>query len=483
MKLAQHYIDGKWTSAVSGAGNIKKGVNPATNEHAYDYCDGTEAEALAAVAAARRAFDETNWRNSPRLRADILFDFAARMEARKAEIADWLVTVNGKLHREAMGEVMGSVSELKYYAGLARTQYGRNLEVEPGAFSILDREAAGVAAIILPWNAPLLLLVRSLAPALAAGCSVVIKPAFQTSIAHNLALECITCDERVPPGIINSIIESGITVSKHLCETLLIDVISFTGSSHVGKLIAESTSPSLKRLSLELGGKAPALVFPDCELNSTITGIIAGGTVLAGQQCTAITRILVHDAIYDAFRARFADALRNVKVGPGNEPSSQMGCLIDIANRDRIAALLEKADKEARVVVKGRVPRGELAKGAFIEPSLIEVDNLDSPFIQDELFGPLLVLERFHNEDEAIHRANATRYSLASSVWTQNLFLARRVASKLNFGNVWCNTHNRLFAEAETGGYGDSGYGKLHGLEGMHDFMRTKHFYFETKPS
>lgn len=481
MQLAKHYIDGHWLEAVSGKATIRQNINPATSEVVHDFCDGTEAEAIAAVAAARRAFDNTAWRNSPRLRADVLFDFAMRLETRKDEIVNWLVTVNGKLKREAIGEVMGSVSELKYYAGLARTQYGRNLEVEPGAFSILDREAAGVAAIIVPWNAPLLLLIRSLAPALAAGCSVVIKPAFQTCLPQNIALECLTCDERVPAGIVNSVIESGIAVSSHLCETLLVDVVSFTGSSKVGKLIAQSTSPSLKRLSLELGGKAPALVFPDCDLDATVTGIVAGATVMAGQQCTAITRVLVHNDIYDTFRTRFADALRNLKVAPGNDPTSQMGCLIDIANRDRIAALVEKAEKEARVVLKGGIPDGELSKGAFITPSLIEVDDVASPFIQDELFGPLIVLERFATEDEAIARANATRYSLASSVWTQDLFRARRVASRMNFGNVWCNTHNRLFAEAETGGYGDSGYGKLHGLEGMHDFMRTKHFYFEAR--
>lgn len=480
MNLAKHYINGRWVEAVSGKASVKQGINPATSEVVHDFCDGSAAEAKAAVAAAREAFDTTTWKNSPRLRADVLLDFAARMQARKAEIAQWLVTVNGKLHREAMGEVMGSVSELKYYAGLARTQYGRNLEVEPGAFSMLDREAAGVAAIILPWNAPLLLLIRSLAPALAAGCSVVIKPAFQTCMAHNLALECLTDDERIPAGIVNSVIESGIAVSQYLCESLDVDVISFTGSSHVGKLIAESTSPSLKRLSLELGGKAPALVFPDCDMAKTVNGVVAGATVLAGQQCTAITRVLVHDTIYDAFKVQLAQALQNIKVGPGNDPASQMGCLIDIANRDRIAKLVERAEKEARVIVKGQIPQGELAKGAFITPSLIEVDDLDSSFIQDELFGPLLVLERFQDESEAIARANATRYSLASSVWTQDLSLARRMASKLNFGNVWCNTHNRLFAEAETGGYGDSGYGKLHGLEGMYDFMRTKHFYFET---
>ena len=481
MTLATHYIDGQWVEAVSGTAQKGPILNPATSEHVMDFCDGTAAEAQAAVAAARRAFNETNWKNSPRVRAEVLWSFATRLEARKDEIADWIVKVNGKLRREAIGEIMAGVSELKYYAGLARNQFGRILEIEPGCFSTLDREAAGVAAIILPWNAPITLLVRSLAPALAAGCSVVIKPAFQTCIANNLTLECVVDDERLPKGIINSVTESGVNVSKFLCETVDVAVISFTGSSHVGKLIASATADTLKRLSLELGGKAPAIVFPDCDLEKTVAGIVAGGMVMGGQQCTAVARVVVHDSIYDEFRAHLTQALKNLKVGPGTDPESQMGCLIDIRNRDRIADLVAKAEREAKVVLKGEIPGGDLAKGAFIRPSLIEVDDLSSPFIQDELFGPILVLERFSTEEEAITRANATRYSLASSVWTQDSLLARRMASRLNFGNVWVNSHNRLFAEAETGGYGDSGYGKLHGWEGMYDFMKTKHFYIETK--
>lgn len=479
MSLVKHYINGQWVTAVSGQPKMGQVTNPANSQPVHEFCDGGLPEAQAAVTAARQAFDNSAWRNSPRLRAEVLLDFANRLLARKDEIVDALVAVNGKLRREAIVEVVGGASELKYYAGLARTQYGRNLEVEPGAFSMLDREAAGVAAIILPWNAPILLLVRSLAPALAAGCSVVIKPAFQTSLVNNLTLECLVADERVPAGIVNWVTESGLDVSRHLCDSLAVDVVSFTGSSHVGKLIAQSTSPSLKRLSLELGGKAPALVFPDCNLEKTVAGIVTGATVLAGQQCTAIARVLVHDQIYDQFRDALAAALKRVKVGPGTDPASEMGCLIDMRNRERILALVEEAESEGRMVLKGGVPEGELSKGAFVTPSLVEIDDLNSKFIQDELFGPLLVLERFANEDEAVHRANATRYSLASSVWTTNLKTARRVASRLNFGNVWCNTHNKLFPEAETGGYGDSGYGKLHGLEGMFDFMKTKHFYFE----
>jgi len=480
MNTARHYIDGQWVEAANGQATIGQTLNPATSAPAASFCDGTAAEARAAVQAARKAFDGTAWRNSPRVRAEVLLSFATRLEERKELIADWLVKVNGKLRREALGEIMAGVSELKYYAGLARNLFGRIMEVEPGCHASLDREPAGVAAIILPWNAPITLLVRSLAPALAAGCAVAIKPAHQTSLPHNLALECLVDDPRLPAGIVNSVIESGSAVSRHLCETPDVDVISFTGSTRVGKLIAQASASTLKRLSLELGGKAPAIVFDDCDMDKTVAGIVAGGMVMAGQQCTCIARVLVADAIYDEFGRRLVQALKDVRVGPGDDPQSQMGSLIDIANRDRIADLVAKAQREAQVLLEGRVPDGPLGKGAFITPSLIEVQDLASPFIQDELFGPLLVLERFNTEEDAIARSNATRYSLASSVWTRDGLKARRAASRLKFGTVWRNTHNRLFAEAETGGYGDSGYGKLHGLEGLDDFLQTKHFYFET---
>lgn len=476
---AKHYIDGRWTAAVNESGQIGETLNPATSEVAARFCEGTIAEGQAAVAAAKKAFAQTPWRHSARVRADVLLDFAARLEAKKELIADWLVTVNGKLRREALGEIMAGVSELKYYAGLARNLFGRILEIEPGRYSSLDREPAGVAAIILPWNAPVTLLVRSLAPALAAGCSVVIKPAHQTSVVHNLVMECLVNDERVPPGIVNSVIESGADVARYLTESPDVDVLSFTGSSHVGKLIAQGAASSLKRLSLELGGKAPAIVFDDCDMEKTIAGIVGGGMVMAGQQCTCVARVLVAESIYEQFSQRLVQALKDLKVGFGDDPQSQMGCLIDMRSRDRIAALVEKAERQEKVLLKGEIPLGPLAKGAFIRPSLIEVEDLNSEYIQDELFGPLLVIERFSDEAQAIERGNATRYSLAASVWTQDGIRARRVASQLKFGTVWRNAHNRLFPEVETGGYGDSGYGKLHGLEGMNDFMQTKHFYFD----
>lgn len=480
MQTAKQLIDGRWLTHVSGGERIGQAINPATGDVAALFCDGTAAEAEAAVAAALRAFENTAWKRSPRLRAEVLLDFAAKLDARKEEIADWLVTLNGKLRREALGEIGAGISELRYYAGLARNLFGRVLEVEPGCYSSLDREAAGVCAIILPWNAPVTLLVRSLAPALAAGCTVVIKPACQTAVVNNMVLECMTGDTRVPAGVINSVIESGAEVSRYLCESPDIDVISFTGSSAVGKLIAQNTAPTLKRLSLELGGKAPAVVFADADMDKTVAGLVAGGMVMAGQQCTAITRVLVEDAAYDAVAQRLVAALKAVKVGPGNDPASQMGCLIDVRNRDRINALMDTAQATQRVLLRGNVPGGALARGAFIEPSLVEVQDLSSDFIQKELFGPLLVIERFSNEDEAVARANATRFGLAASVWSRDMKKSRRIAARLRSGTVWSNSHNRLFAEAETGGFRDSGYGRLHGAEGLNDFLQTKHFYFET---
>ncbi|WP_338617395.1 aldehyde dehydrogenase family protein [Pigmentiphaga sp. CHJ604] len=482
MKLASHYIDGQWLSALSGTCVHGESIDPATSEPSALFADGGLPEAEAALAAAYRAFHSTAWSRTPRLRSDILLDFAARLEARKEEIATWIVTLNGKLRREALGEIAAGVSELRYYAGLARNVFGRVIETEPHCYSVLDREAAGVAIIVVPWNAPVTLLVRSLAPALAAGCTVVVKPAHQTALVNNLALEALVCDDRLPAGVVNSVIESGHAISHHLCASPLVDVISFTGSSATGKRIAQTAANTLARLSLELGGKAPAIVLRDCDEDRTVAGIVAGSLVMAGQQCTAIARVLVEEPYFDRFAARLAHALGAIRVGPGNDPESQMGCLIDMRSRDRIAALVDEAAKRYTMHLRGHTGQGALARGAFITPSLVEIDDLQSRFIQEELFGPLLVIERFRDEDDAIARANATRYGLAASVWTANPARARRLASRLRSGTVWANTHNRLFAEAETGGHHDSGYGRLHGQEGLNDFLATKHFYYDAQP-
>ena len=222
-------------------------------------------------------------------------------------------------------------------------------------------------------------------------------------------------------------------------------------------------------------------MFEDADIDAAVRGIVAGGTVMAGQMCTAIARVLVHESIRDAFTERLASALQAVRVGPGDDEQSQMGPVIDRGSRDRLMRLLDEAHGEgAQVLHHGTLPATLPANGAFVAPSLIAVQELSSRFIQEELFGPLLVLETFQSEADAVLRANATRFGLAASLWGRDQTRMRRVARLMKTGTIWLNTHNRLFAEAETGGYRESGRGRLHGVEGLNDFLETKHLYHET---
>lgn len=475
MRTARNYIEGEWLAASSGTTGVC--INPANGEAAAQYANATLQEIEAAIAGARRSFEASSWASQPKLRSDVLRLFADRLEARKDEIADVLVALNGKLRREAEGEILAGVSELRYYAGLARNLFGRVLELEPQVYSLIEREPIGVAAIIVPWNAPVTLLVRSLAPALAAGCSVVIKAAHQTALAHAMVMECLVEDARLPRGLVHSFVDDGIEGAQLLCGHREVDVISFTGSTHVGKLIAGATARNLTRLSLELGGKAPAIVLPDARVAETVEGIVAGACVMAGQMCTAISRVLVHESIAARFQSALVERLRQVRVGPGSAATSAMGPLIDKKAQQRVLADVEAARGSCEVLLAGSIPADLPAAGCFLTPSLVATQDLGSHFVQDEIFGPLITLETFTDDADAIARANATRFGLASSIWTDDFRQARRMARSLKFGNVWINTHNRLFAEIETGGYRESGLGRLHGVEGLSDFLETKHVY------
>ena len=476
MQTAENYIHGQW---VKGYDAHMRGdsFDPATGEAAAHFVAASVPEVEAAIASARRAFETTTWAQQPKLRSDVLRLFADRLEHNKAQVVQTLVQLNGKLQREAEGEVMAGISELRYYAGLARNLFGRVIEMEPQVYSHIEREAIGVAAIIVPWNAPVTLLVRSLAPALAAGCTVVIKAAHQTALVHTQVMACLVADERIPPGVINSFIEQDIVATQHLCAHPEVDVISFTGSTQVGKQIALSTAKNLTRLSLELGGKAPAIVRADADMAATVRGIVGGACVMAGQMCTAISRVLVHESVAHEFSVKLAHALSYVKVGPGHLPGSAMGPLIDQRNQARILDEVRAASQDCRVLLAGIVPTDTPRGGAFITPTLVATQDLNSHYVQDEIFGPLITLERFESDDDAVQRANATRYGLAASVWTQDFRAARNLARRIKFGNVWVNSHNRLFAEIETGGYRQSGFGRLHGVEGLNDFMETKHVF------
>jgi acyl-CoA reductase-like NAD-dependent aldehyde dehydrogenase len=267
--------------------------------------------------------------------------------------------------------------------------------------------------------------------------------------------------------------------SEALVTSPDVDVVSFTGSCQVGQRIMAAAAPTLKRLNLELGGKAPALVFPDIDPAAVASQLASAATIANGQQCTALDRVLVHERLYGPMRDALAAAFRGMVVGPALDPASQIGPLIDVATRDRIDRLVEESSRYGEVIVRGEVPGGSLARGAFIRPSLIAVADLASPMVREEFFGPVLNLESFRDEAEAVARAHASRYGLSASVWTHDGARAQRVARALRSGTVWINTHNKLLAEAETGGFGASGFGRLHGIEAMLEFLETKHIYQE----
>lgn len=470
---ARHYIAGQ---CIAEGGTLQDSVNPATTGTLGQYFPGSASLAEAAASAARKAFFETAWAQSPRLRAQALFEIADRLEAAKNEIADLVVAENGKIRSEALGETMGAISETRYYAGLTRNIRGTMMETAPGNMSFFGREPAGVAGVIVPWNAPVTLLMRSLAPALAAGCTAVIKPAQQTPLVHARIMEAITSAPSLPAGVVNSVNENGIEVGQAMTASPDIDVISFTGSSRTGAAIMAAAAPTLKRVGLELGGKAPAVIFDDADLDLAVRELTHGSLAMAGQICVAAARFLVHDSIAKDFEERIIAAFKAVRTGPGNDTNSDMGSLIDEPNRKRVLRLLEQAGDEGEMLLRGE----PLGQGAFLTPSLFRIDDLQSDLVQEELFGPLVSIERFSDEAEAIHKANATPYGLAASVFARDGARAMRASRAIRAGTVWINSHLRLFAEGETGGYGKSGLGRLHGPEGLHDFLETKHIYMET---
>ena len=471
---SQHFIDGQWTSADRWTDSL----DPANGELIGCFADGGEAEAEAAVAAAARAFNNPQWAQNPRLRQQLLLEWAAALKARQEQLAQLLTRENGKALAQSRGEIGGAISEILYYAGLARHNPGHMLEVAPGEFSSMLREPAGVAGLIIPWNAPAVLLVRALAPAIAAGCTVVIKPAPQTALFNAAMLEPLFALPGLPAGAVNLFAESGHAGAAHLVASPRVDVLSFTGSTATGQRIMRDCAATMKKLSLELGGKSCCLVFEDADIAAIAPKLAAAATIISGQQCTAARRVLVHASRFAEMKTALSAALGQIRLGNGLDPAKNMGPLIDWQSRDsverRIGEALDSCDE---VLLTGGRPHGELSKGAFLAPSLIAHRDSSAFFCQEEIFGPLLVLESFEDETEAVARANHTEFGLSASVWTEQGARAWRVARALRNGTVWLNDHNKLFAEAETGGYRKSGLGRLHGVDALLDFSELKHIY------
>ncbi|MBD8007655.1 aldehyde dehydrogenase family protein [Bacillus sp. Sa1BUA2] len=469
-------INGEWRK--SDQRNETK--SPITGEVIGYYYEPSETDVEEAIQAAQNAFVQTEWRHNRHMRAKALNDLADQLEKRHEEIIKLLSKENGKVIGEAGFEFSLTPPKLRYYAALALTDTGQSAQIQQNFHSTLISEPIGVAGVIVPWNSPVILSVRSFAPALAAGCTCVIKMPAQTALVNGLLAEIIADTPSLPAGVLNIITESGDIVSKKLIEAKEVGVISYTGSTQVGRKIMEGCSKRLKRMSLELGGKTPMIVFNDADLDAVIPTLVAGITTFTGQFCMTGSRILVQSGIAEDVRKRLTEALLTVKVGPGNDPNSQMGPLIDAANAVRVDQKVEEMIAGgAEVIVRGGRGKTEMSvvseSDAYYRPTLLATQNLNSPLIQEEIFGPVASFEIFETDEEAIERANATDYGLSASIWTSNRDRSLRMPNKIDAGTVWINAWAIVFDQFEEGGFKQSGIGRLNGLTALAEFQEYKH--------
>lgn len=470
--VAKHWIDGEWV----GSDKTSESINPATGEVLGQWADGGEIEAEKSIAAARRAFDTSQWSRDRGLRNKALSEMADRFDAHVDDLGPLVTKENGKKLSEGMLEAALPALTLRHSAAQALAETGISAEVAPGKWFSTYAEPAGVVGIIVPWNSPVVLCIRSLGPALAAGNAVAIKMPGQTALIANRMAEIIAETESLPKGIVNVFTESlGQTGAQYLAASPDVQVISYTGSTIVGRMVAAEGAPTLKRMNLELGGKTPMIVFDDADLDTAVSLIVAGVITFAGQFCMTGSRILVQRGIANEMRERLSEAFTAVRIGDGLDPNTDMGPLIDKNSVDRVDGMVEAALAHGKAVVRGGRPTDPaLADGAFYRPALIEVDDLTSDIVQKEVFGPVATFEVFDTEADAISRANATEYGLSAGLFTNDINVSRRVSREISAGTVWTNTWadiNDGFAE---GGFKQSGIGRLRGPLGISEFQEAK---------
>lgn len=471
-RLARHLINGEWVDA----GQTFDSIDPATGQTIGTYTKAGAAEAQKAIAAAKNMFDTSDWRFNKQLRARVLNAMADAFEARADELVEILALENGKIKPEARFEVALAGPTLRFNAALALTDTGRATLPTEGRISMVVRQPVGVSGVIAPWNSPVALVLRSLAPALAAGTTTVVNLPTSTAQTNALIAEIVSNTPELPAGVANFLI-GGRESAGTIIKSADVPVISFTGSTKTGKSISVDAAANLKRMGLELGGKTPMIVFDDADLDTSIPIIVRALTTFAGQFCMTGSRILVGSGIAQAVRDRLKSAFESIKVGPAADPTSEMGAIIDKKNVDRINGMVEDAIAGgATVIVRGGpITEGELSNGAFYRPTLLEVTDSKMPIVQQEVFGPVLTLQVFDNETDAISLANDSEYGLSAAIFSTDVDLPLRVALQIDAGTVWVNDWAVLYDQSEEGGFKGSGQGRMRGLAVMDDFIEYKH--------
>jgi phenylacetaldehyde dehydrogenase len=469
-------INGERLAAMSG--EMTSVIDPSTGRWIGSSPAADKADVDLAVAAARRSFDSGIWRNkSAADKQNILWRASDIMERHAAELAKLEALNSGMLLSMAQGTIAGSVQAIRYYAGMATKIYGQTTEVsgEHGQFLAYTlREPLGVAALIIPWNVPVLLTVIKVAAALAAGCSCIIKPSEETPLTA-LRLADFFAEAGVPKGVINVVTGYGHTAGAALSEHDGVDKVAFTGSGHVGKLIVRAASGNLKKVTLELGGKSPVIMFDDCDIDRAIQGTADGIFTHCGQICVSGSRLYVQRTLFDRAAEGLAAIAGNLKVGHCFAEGTQIGPLISQKQRTRVMGLIASGiEQGGELITGGKAFDGP---GFYVSPTIIANPHLDSRVLKEEIFGPVLTMMAFDDIDDVVFHANNTTYGLASSVWTDDVNKAHLLAKRIQAGFVWINCHAMADISLPGGGYKQSGWGREQGLEGLDGYLQTKTVY------
>ncbi|CDX33838.1 succinate-semialdehyde dehydrogenase I, NADP-dependent [Mesorhizobium sp. SOD10] len=480
------YIDGKWVKPVNGGAS--QVTNPATEEVIQEIASAGAEDVDIAVKAARRAFDKDGWpKLSGAQRAKYLRAIAAGIRARQGEIARLEVLDNGKPFPEANWDIADAAGCFDFYAGFAE-QFDNN-PLEPIALaddrftSKAVREPIGVAGAIIPWNYPLLMAAWKVAPALAAGCTVVLKPAELTSLTA-LELAAVADEAGLPPGVLNVLTGSGSVAGQAIIDHKGVDKLAFTGSGPIGSKIMAAAARDIKRVSLELGGKSPFVVFEDADINEAVEWIMFGIFWNQGQVCSATSRVLVQEDIYERLLARLVEETNKIKIGNGLDEGVLLGPLVSKRQYEQVVAAIEGARKAGATVACGGVRPEGFDKGYYLRPTVLTDVPLDSDAWVEEIFGPVVCVRPFRSEDEAIELANDSRFGLAAAVMSKDDVRAERVAAAFRAGIVWINCSQPTFTEAPWGGYKESGIGRELGRWGLENYLETKQItkYVTDKP-
>jgi len=474
------FINGELVDGSTG--KLVNDIGPASGEPIAQVPESSLQDVERAVAAAREAFDDGRWSGlTHSVRAASLEKLATLLEAHAAELAELESKDAGKPIKLARdGDIPFAIDNLHFFAGTARHLTGTAAsEYSGGHTSIIRREPIGVVVSLAPWNYPFMMAAWKIGPALAAGNTVVLKPSVETPLT-TLKLGEIAQEAGLPPGVLN-IITSGPGVAQALASHKKVSMVSVTGSTESGKHIMSAASEAIRRVHLELGGKAPFIVFDDADIEAAANGAVVGGYVNCGQDCTAATRVYVQDSVYDTFMDSFLSKVKQIRVGDPSRESTDMGPLISATQRGTVEGFVERALREGANIVTGgkRATVAGLEKGYFFEPTVIAQDRNDAEIVQCEVFGPVVVVCRFETEEEVLAKANDVVYGLAASVWTKDIFKAMHASRVLQFGTVWVNDHLPLTSEMPHGGYKESGIGKDMSMFAFEEYTQIKHVMIE----